>query len=155
MLVRTEQRSALERSAFNDGITVAFTLAVVAALVAGLLAVALARAVDAAARGYALSLLRTLGLGPRRARRLLLVESAPLPLAALAAGTALGVVLPVLLAPALGLAAFAAGVPPVVRLDAVAVGLLAVPVVLFTAAAAVTEAAVNRRRRPSEALRVD
>jgi putative ABC transport system permease protein len=155
VLVRTDQRRALERSAFNDGITVAFTLAVVAALVAGLLALALARAVDVPARGYALSLLRTMGLTPRQARRLLLVESAPLPLAALVVGTALGVALPVLLAPALGLAAFAAGIPPVVRLDVGSVGLLAGLLLLFTAGTVLVEAAVNRRRPPAEVLRVD
>jgi putative ABC transport system permease protein len=155
VLVRTGQRRALERSAFNDGITLAFTLAVVAALVAGLLAVALARTVDAPARGHALSLLRTMGLAPGSARRLLLVESAPLPLAALVAGTALGVALPVLLAPALGLAAFAAGVAPMVRVDATVVGLLAGLLLVVTAGAAVTEAAVNRRHGLADALRAD
>ena len=130
VLVRSAQRRALDRSAWGDGITLAFTLAVVAALVAVLLAVALARAVDAPARAGALWLLHTLGLNRGQARRLLLAESAPLLLTALLAGTALGVLLPPLLSPALGLDAFAAGVPPAVGLDAGATGLLAVAVLL-------------------------
>ena len=155
MLVRAEQRRALDRSAFNDGITMVFTVAAVAALLAGLLAVGLALMADAAARGRALSLLRTMGLAPEPARRVLLVEFVPLLVMTLVAGVALGITLPTLLAPALGLGAFAAGVPVRGGLDGGFLALLAGLLLLLTAAALLTEEAVNRRLGLGQVLRVD
>jgi putative ABC transport system permease protein len=155
MLVRAEQRSALDRSAFNDGITMVFTVAAVAALLAGLLAVGLALMVDAAARGRALSLLRTMGLAPGSARRVLLVEFVPLLVTTLVAGLALGIALPALLAPALGLGAFTAGVPVDGGVDGGFLALLAGLLLLLTAAALLTEEAANRRLGLGQVLRVD
>jgi putative ABC transport system permease protein len=132
-----------------------FTVAAVAALLAVLLAVSLALLADAAARGRALSLLRTMGLGPGPARRVLLVEFVPLLGMTLVAGLALGIALPTLLAPALGLDAFAAGVPVGGGLDGGFLALLAGLLLLLTAAALLTEEAVNRRLGLGQVLRVD
>jgi putative ABC transport system permease protein len=155
VLVRAQVRDALERSAFNDGISLAFDIAAVAALLAGVAAVGLALMVDAAARGRVLSLLRTMGLAPGPARWLLLVELLPLTVTALVAGAALGVLLPVVLAPALGLAAFAAGTPVTVGLDGGSVGLLAGLLLLLAASGVLIEAAANRRFGLGQVLRVD
>jgi len=155
MLIRAEQRRALDRAAFNDGITMVFAVAAVAALLAGLLTVGLALLVDAAARGRALSLLRTMGLAPGPARRVLLVEFVPLLVTTLVAGVALGIALPTLLSPALGLGAFAAGVPVRGGLDAGFLALLAGLLLLLSATALLTEEAVNRRLGLGRVLRVD
>ena len=155
MLVRAERRRALERSSFNDGISLAFTVAVIAALLASVLAVGLVLVTDAPARGRALSLMRTMGLAPKPARLLLLIEFLPLLVAALVAGAALGFALPTLLAPALGLGAFAARVPVPAGLDAGFLALLAGLLLLLTAAALLTEEAANRRHGLGQVLRVD
>ncbi len=155
VLVRVHLRQALERSAFNDGISLAFDIAAVAALLAGVAAVGLALMVDAAARGRVLSLLRTMGLAPGQARWLLLVELLPLTVTALVAGAALGVVLPVLLAPALGLQAFAAGTPVTVGLDGRSVGLLVGLLLVLATAGVLGQAAANRRLGLGQVLRVE
>ncbi|HET6214797.1 MAG TPA: FtsX-like permease family protein, partial [Micromonosporaceae bacterium] len=154
VLSRAEQRIALEHSAFNDGISLAFTAGTAAALLAGLLAIGLALVVDARARGRTLSLLRTMGLGPRQARGLLLVELVPLMVTALAAGGALGVALPRLLAPALGLTAFTAGTPLPIGLDGTTTALLAGLLLMFVTGGVLTEAAANRRLGLGQVLRV-
>jgi len=151
---RVARRQDLERSAFNDGISLAFTTGTAAALVAGLLAIGLTLMVDAAARGRALSLLRTMGLAPRQARRLLLVELLPLMATALLAGAALGIALPRLLAPALGLSAFTSGTPVPTTVDVAAAGLLAAFFAVLMVAGIVTEAAANRRLGLGQVLRV-
>jgi putative ABC transport system permease protein len=155
MLVRADQRRALERSAFNDGITLAFAVAAVAAVLAGLLAVGLALMVDAPARSRGLSLLRLMGLAPRPARRLALVEWGPLLVTALLAGVALGVALPTLLAPALGLGAFAAGVPVAAGLEVGFVALLVGLLLLLAAGVLLAEGAANRRAGLGQVLRTE
>jgi putative ABC transport system permease protein len=154
LITRVERRRALERSGFNDGITLAFNAGAAAALIAGLLAIGLALIVDAAARGRALSLLRTMGLGSGQARGLLLVELMPLMVTAMATGAAVGVILPALLGPALGLSAFTAGAPLAIGLDGRSVGLLAALLLLLVLGGALTEAAVNRRLGLGQVLRV-
>jgi putative ABC transport system ATP-binding protein len=124
-------------------------------LLAGLAAVGLALMVEAAARGRTLSLLRTMGLAPGQARWLSLIELLPLVVTALVAGAVLGVVLPAVLAPALGLAAFAAGTSVAVALDGGSVGLTAGLLLLLAAGGVLTEAAANRRLGRSRVLRLD
>jgi putative ABC transport system permease protein len=140
-----EQRRALERHAFNEGITVAFTIGTAAGLLAALLAVTLALVVDAPARGRAVSLLRTMGLSVRQARALLLIELLPLVGVAVLTGALVGMALPTLLAPALGLDAFTAGVPMEFDLDPTIAALLAGLCGGLVLVGVVTEAAANRR----------
>jgi len=139
------QRRALEQHAFNEGITVAFTMGTAAGLLAALLAVTLTLVVDAPARGRAVSLLRTMGLSVRQARTLLLIELLPLVGVAVLAGAAVGIALPMLLAPALGLDAFTAGVPMKFDLDPATAALLAGLCGGLVIVGVLTEAAANRR----------
>lgn len=148
------QRQALEQHAFNDGITVAFTIGTAAGLIAALLAVALALVVDAPARGRALSLLRTMGLSMRQARVVLFVELVPLVAAAVLTGAAVGAALPILLAPALGLTAFTAGVPIAYQFEPTTAGVLAGLCAALVIAGVLTEAAANRRLGLGAVLRV-
>lgn len=149
-----DRRAALERAGFNDGITLAFGAGTLAALVAGLLAVGLGLMVEAPARGRALSLLRTMGLSVRQARRLLLAELVPMVAVALLVGVAVGVALPVLLGPSLGLTAFTAGVTPPPGLDAATSATLAALSVVLLWSAVFVEAAANRRLGLGRALRL-
>ncbi|MFI9642344.1 FtsX-like permease family protein [Micromonospora sp. NPDC051925] len=131
-----------------------FTAGAVAGGVLALLAVAFTVLAGARARGEVLSRLRTLGLSRRQWRGLLLVELAPLVGVSVLTGALVGVLLPVLLTPVLGLAAFTSGVPVRVTfapaLVAATVGLGAVALGFAMA----VEALNNRRMRLGEVLRL-
>ncbi|GII58519.1 membrane protein [Planotetraspora thailandica] len=88
----------------------AFTIVTVALAGYALVAVVIALVIGAAERARALSYLRTLGLTQRQARRLTMLEIAPLIVLASLAGLLLGLVLPVALAPGIDLSAYA-GLP--------------------------------------------
>jgi len=108
---------------------------------------------DAPGRGRALSRLRTMGLSTGQGRRLLIYELAPLIGVALVAGGLVGVLLPRLLGPALGLDAFTAGLPAGTRVERW-LPLAALALVVAALAVAVTvESLVNRRMRLGEVLR--
>lgn len=149
-----ERTRTLATVDFNEAVALAFAVGLVAAVVAGLLAVGLALAIEARTRGQVLSLLRTMGLPARQARVILLIEVTPMMATAVLAGAAVGVALPVLLAPALGLSAFTAGVPLRMQVDSVTAGLLAGLFAVLLAGAVLTEAAVNRRLGLGQVLRV-
>ncbi|MET0789649.1 MAG: FtsX-like permease family protein [Cellulomonas sp.] len=132
-------------------------LVAVGIALAGYAAVALVLTVVATSRerGRTLSALRTLGLDGRTARAMTFGELAPLAIAALLAGTAVGIAVPWMLTGALGLdlvtgAAEATALQvtwvPVVGAAAVVLAALAVAVVV--------ESAVRRRDRLGEVLRV-
>lgn len=150
-----DAREQLETTGFNDGLTLVFVVGTVGGAAGGVLAVALALVVQARARGHLVSLLRTMGLSGRQARRLLLVELLPLTALAVATGAAVGLTLPLLLAPALGLDQFTGGVPLAVTVDPVTIGLLGGLVLMLVLAGVVIESAVNRRLGLGSALRVD
>jgi putative ABC transport system permease protein len=139
------ERAELERSGFNRALTQVFVAGTAGAALGGLLAIGLALVVEAAARGRALSLLRTMGLSSRQARALLLVELVPVATLAVAAGAALGTAMPIMLAPALGLTEFAGGAPIPFGLDPRTVAVLGGLLAGFVAGGVVVEAAVNRR----------
>ena len=151
----TGARAELENAGFNRILSLAFAVGTAGAAAGGLLAVGLAVAVQAAARGRALSLLRTMGLSARQARGLLLVELVPLAALAVAVGAASGTAMPVLLAPALGLTEFTGGAPLPVALDPTTVVLLVGLLAGFVVAGALVEAALNRRLGLGQVLRVD
>jgi putative ABC transport system permease protein len=149
------QREQLEATGFNDGLTLVFLAGTAGGAAGGVLAVALALVVQARARGRTLSLLRTMGLTVGQARRLLLVELLPLTALAVLTGAAVGVALPLLLAPALGLDQFTGGAPLAVTVDPATIALLGGLVLLLVVSGAVVESAVNRRMGLGGALRVE
>lgn len=106
-------------------------------------------------RGRTLSALRTLGLDARTARAMTFGELAPLALAAVLAGTAIGVAVPWVLMSALGLDLLT-GHPAATSLQVTWVPIVgATVVVLGSLAVAVgVESAVRRRDRLGEVLRV-
>jgi putative ABC transport system permease protein len=106
-------------------------------------------------RGRTLSALRTLGLDARTARAMTFGELAPLAIAAVVAGTAIGIGVPWLLTGALGLDLLT-GDPAATTLQVTwvpIVGAAAVVLVALLVAVAV-ESAVRRRDRLGEVLRV-
>jgi len=144
-----------EASGFHRGLTLMLVVGTAGAALGGLLAVALALVVQAAVRGRALSLLRTMGLSQRQARAVLLVEMLPLITLAVAVGAVAGLALPVILGPALGLAQFTAGTPVVTVVDPRTVGALVALVAVLAVGGVAVEAAVNRRTGLGRVLRVD
>jgi putative ABC transport system permease protein len=150
-----EARAQLEASGFNDGLTLVFVTGTVGGAAGGALAVALALVVQARTRGRVLSLLRTMGLSNRQARGLLLVELLPVTVLAVVVGAAVGVALPHLLAPALGLDAFTGGVAPGIGIDTITVASLAGLIGGLVLVGVGFEAAVNRRLGLGGVLRVE
>nr|MDT0659898.1 ABC transporter permease [Micromonospora sp. DSM 115978] len=151
---RPEHRRALERTGANEVLTLTYLIGAVGAAALALLALAFAVVAGAESRGRALSKLRTLGLSRRQGHRLLVYELAPVVGTALVAGGLVGVALPWLLAPSLGLSSFTAGLPVATRIDpAVVAGSLAL-LVVGLAAALTVENVVNRSARLGEVLRL-
>jgi putative ABC transport system permease protein len=149
-----QHRRALQDSGANSVLSFTFTAGAAGAAVLALLAVALSVLADAPGRGRTLSRLRTMGLSTRQGRRLLVYELVPLIGVAVLAGGLVGVALPGLLGPALGLDAFTAGLPAGTRVSPwlpVAALLL---VVAALAVAVTVESLVNRRMRLGEVLRL-
>jgi putative ABC transport system permease protein len=131
-----------------------FAAGVAASAALALLAVALTVLAGAPARGRTLSRLRTLGLSGGQGRRLLMFEIVPLIGVAVLAGSLIGVALPVLVGPALGLDDFTAGVTTGLSVDPLlAAGVLIVAAVAV-AVALVAEDAANRRLRLGTVLRL-
>lgn len=147
-------RASLDEQGVDGVLSFTFTAGVVAAAALALLAVALIVLAGAPARGQTLSRLRTLGLSTGQGRGLLVFELVPLLGVAILAGAAIGAALPALIAPALGLDDFTAGVPAEISTDPFLVaGVLAVTVLAVTAALVVEDAA-NRRLRLGTVLRL-
>ncbi|GAA2512991.1 FtsX-like permease family protein [Winogradskya humida] len=128
----------------------AFTL-----LALGLLGFALDAAAGAPERWQTLSRLRTLGLRTREARRVAAGELLPLALVAALGGPVLGVLLAVLTLGPLGLRLFT-GQPgdPALLLPWAGVVVVAAAFLVMVVAVVRVEAAVRRRNRLSEVLRV-
>ncbi|WP_431976360.1 FtsX-like permease family protein [Micromonospora haikouensis] len=120
----------------------------------GLLAIAFAVLAGARTRAQVLSRLRTLGLSRRQWRGLLLVELTPLVAAALLTGALTGALLPLLLTPALGLAAFTGGEPVRVAFSPGLVGAVLAAGAVALALAVTVETVNNRRMRLGEVLRL-
>ncbi|WP_434743374.1 FtsX-like permease family protein [Micromonospora sp. SH-82] len=120
-----------------------------------LLAVALTVLAGARDRAQTVFRLRTLGLSRGQWRGLLLIELAPLTGVAVLTGALVGALLPVLLAPTLGLRAFTGGTPVTVTFDpALVAGVFGLGGLALALALAV-EMLNNRRSRLGDALRID
>ncbi|MGC5051693.1 ABC transporter permease [Micromonospora sp. DT48] len=147
-------RGELDRSGANDVLTLAFTAGAAGGSALAVLAVGFAVAADAGGRGRMLSRLRTLGLSAGRGRRLLVYELVPLVLVAAVTGAAVGAALPRILGSALGLSAFAPGVPIREHLDPLVLASVLGLVVVGLAAGLAVESLMNRRMRLGDALRL-
>ena len=132
-------------------------LVAVGIVLAGYAAVALVLTVVATARerGRTLSALRTLGLDARTARAMTFGELAPLAVAALIAGTAVGIAIPWMLTGALGLE-LVTGAAEATRLQVTWAPIVGAAVVVLASLvlAVVVESAVRRQDRLGEVLRV-
>ena len=133
-------------------------LVAVGIALAGYAAVALVLTVVATSRerGRTLSALRTLGLDARTARAMTFGELAPLAVAALVAGTAVGIAVPWMLTGALGLD-LVTGAAEATTLQVTWVPIVGAAVVVLASLArrrASVESAVRRRDRLGEVLRV-
>jgi putative ABC transport system permease protein len=82
------------------------------------------------------------------------LELVPMIGVALLAGGFAGIALPALVAPALGLSGFTAGLPARIHLDPLLAGGVLLVAVLAVAAALTVENVVNRRLRLGEVLRL-
>ncbi|MGX7677012.1 FtsX-like permease family protein [Plantactinospora sp. DSM 117369] len=147
-------RQALERGGVNRLLSFTFGTGVAGATALALLAVGFAVLAEAPGRGRMLSRLRTMGLSGRQGRGLLVYELVPLLGVAVLAGGLVGVALPRLLGPALGLSGFTGGLPARIHLDPLlVVGVLLLVVAALVAALGV-ENLINRRMRLGEVLRL-
>jgi putative ABC transport system permease protein len=150
----TAHRASLERTGVNQVLSFTFLIGAAGGTALALIAVGFAVAAEARTRGRALSRLRTMGLSQGQGRRLLAYELLPLVGVGAVAGTLVGAALPRLIGPALGLSNFTGGVPAQVRLDPAVMGVTAALVVVAIAAALMIEAAINRRLRLGDVLRL-
>ncbi|MEV4760323.1 FtsX-like permease family protein [Micromonospora sp. NPDC049559] len=151
---RSTVRAELDRGGANGLLSFGFVAGASGGAGLGLLAVAFAVLAGARARGRVLSRLRTMGLSRPQWRGLLLVELAPLVGAAVLTGAVVGVLMPLLLTPALGLSAFTDGVPVRPRFDPALLGGVVALGVLALGVALLVEALNNRRMRLGEVLRL-
>lgn len=137
----------LVRSGFGYGAVLAALYCTIAILIALI--------IGARARGRTMSYLRTLGLGHRQARRLAIVELAPVVGVAAVAGWALGVLLPHIIGPAMDLSPYT-GNESVTHysLDLIDTVALAGGLVVFAAIAMLIDAAISARRRLGSVLRM-
>jgi putative ABC transport system permease protein len=145
----------LQEAPLVSGVVVGFRGALVVAAGYTALATMAALTLSAAARTRDLAFLRTLGLTARQSLQLTVMEHGPPVLIALVPGVALGVAVAVLLAPALGLAAFAGSerdLALTVDWWSVAIMSGALLIVVSTAIALSTWAA--RRSQATDALRI-
>ncbi|GEK21256.1 FtsX-like permease family protein [Cellulomonas xylanilytica] len=155
VVTRVDWLDTWRTSPLNAGLMV--LLVATGVLLAGYAALALVLTVVATSRerGRTLSALRTLGLDARTARAMTFGELAPLALAAVLAGTVIGIGVPWLLTGALGLDLLT-GDPGATALQVTwipVVGAAAVVLVALLAAVAV-ESAVRKKDRLGEVLRV-
>ena len=154
VVTRAGYRTALDRGGANSLLWFGVAGGVVGGAVLALAAVIFAVLADAPVRGGVLARLRTMGLSRRQRHRILIVELAPPVGLAVLTGTAVGVLLPILVGPALGLSAFTGGVAVRltgdVRLPAgvLVFGMLALALALVAGAAA--DRRLSRERRLME-----
>ncbi|MFC0526166.1 ABC transporter permease [Phytohabitans kaempferiae] len=150
----SDHRRSLDQTGANEVLTFTFTTGAVGATALALLAVGFTVLAGARVRGQVLSRLRTLGLSGGQGRGLLVYELVPLVGIAVLAGGLVGVFLPRVLGPALGLSNFSSGTAVRTALDPLLIGAVLALVVAALAAAVLVENVINRRMRLGEVLRV-
>ena len=152
--LRADYRAELERGGHSGLLWFVLVTGGVGGLILGMLAVGFAVVAGASSRGRMLSRLRTMGLSLRQWRLLLACELAPLIGAAVLTGAAVGVCLPILLAPVLKLSRITSEMPVLVRFDPGVAGAVVLLGVLALGTALVVETMTNRRLRLGEVLRL-
>lgn len=145
----------LQEAPLVFAIVVGFRVALVVAAGYTALATMGALTLSAAARTRDHAFLRTLGLSARQALQLTVVEHGPPVVIALIPGVALGVVVALLLAPALGLSAFAGAEREVaLTVDWPAVAIMSGALLAVVAGAIAFSTWMARRASAAEALRI-
>jgi putative ABC transport system permease protein len=149
---RTQVLAALASSPLQHGAGLIITLTIAAAAALGLLVVVLGLALGSAERGMTLARLTV--MGHERPAGLVIAEAMPAVLAAVAAGIACALVLPIAIGSAIDLSAFTGTSTPIhFEPDALALGLPAAAIVVLALIALAVEARAVRRRDISAMLR--
>ncbi|GAA2388195.1 hypothetical protein Cme02nite_23140 [Catellatospora methionotrophica] len=149
-----QARAKLDDSSINAVVTFAYGIGAGAGVVLALLAIGFAVVSGARGRGTVLSRLRTMGLSRGQGRRLLLVELMPVVTVAVLTGAVIGMAVPHLIAPALGLSTFTDGLSVGVTFDPLVVGASLALVLVGMLTALAVETLFNRRLRLGEVLRL-
>jgi putative ABC transport system permease protein len=149
-----EAAAQIREAPLVAGTLLAFRAGIAIAAAYSILAVAMVLLLTAEARTRFLSYLRTLGLGSRQLRGLVVLELAPLILVALIAGVLTGIAIPLLLGRGLDLAPFTGGQTPVLRVDIGLTATLAIGLLAIVAVAIGAVAALGRRRNLGTVVRV-
>ncbi|BCJ71955.1 membrane protein [Catellatospora sp. IY07-71] len=149
-----QTRASLDETSVNAVITFAFAIGAGTGVVLALLAIGFAVVSGARGRGTVLSRLRTMGLTRGQGRGLLLVELMPVVTVAVLTGAAVGVAMPRLIAPALGLDTFTDGITVGVAFDPLVAGAAVALVLIGMLTALAVETLFNRRLRLGEVLRL-
>jgi len=149
---RTTVLAELASSPLQHGAGLIITLTIAAAAAFGLFIVILGLALGSAERG--LTLARLTVMGYQRTTGLVMAEAMPAVLAAVVAGLACALVLPIVIGSAIDLSAFTGtSIPVQLQPDALALGLPAVIIGVLALAALAAEARSLRRRDVSGVLR--
>ncbi len=152
---RAQTLADISHSPFVEGTVTAFRLGSVAAAGYCLLAMSLTLVLTAHSRTRLLAALRTLGVSRRQARSLMALELTPMVAVVVLTGLAVGVALPYLLVPVVDLTPFTGGsAPPVIRVDPLLAGALALGLVVVVTVAAAVTTGLERQRRLGEAARI-
>jgi putative ABC transport system permease protein len=153
---RSEVLTALAGAPLQHGAYVTFALGIAEAAGLSAAVLLLSLALGARARDLTLARLSTMGLDRRQRRILVLAETLPAILAAVAGGVACAWVLAPLIGPALDLSVFTGSPVPVpVRADFVAVGVPAAGLIALGLLTLTSEVVIAGRRSLSRMLRVD
>jgi putative ABC transport system permease protein len=155
VILRSDVLAALARAPLPDAATHAIAESAAAAALFSALIVLISLLMSAPSRDMTLTRLATMGLGRGQARRLVLVETLPLVLAATAGGVASAWALAPLVAPSISLASLTgsgAGVP--VRIEPLPLAACAGGLVLLAAGVLAAQFVIARRRGVARALRV-
>lgn len=152
---RYDEYDALRRAPLVAAVSVGFRAALLVAAAYTALAVVAGLTLSAASRSRDLAFLRTLGVSARQSLLLTVVEHGPPVVIALLPGVALGVGVAHLLAPALGLSAFAGTDHPLaLAVPWAELALVSAALSAVVAAAIGLSAWLARRARPTDALRM-
>jgi len=142
----SEQRAGYDRSGVNLVLRFALAAGAAGAVVLALLTVGFVASAGAPARRESVARLWTLGLSAGQGRWLLLGELVPLLGVAAVAGGAVGLALPPLVGPALGLSRFTAGMGAPAHVDPLMVAVAAGAVVAAIVVALIIDSATVSRR---------
>ena len=152
---RTQWLADQQAQALVSGVRTVMLSATAAVAVLALIGLVANVLAGSRARRRSLSLLRTLGMGPRLGWWLALSELAPMVIAALVGGVAAGVGVILVMAPSFGLETLAGGVrPPALTIAPWVLGAVVAGALVLGLVALFVEVVVHRRDRLSDVLRV-